>query len=112
FIFVDDVVDALTLAAQASGQERIFNIGSGIGRSVCDVLAAVEQALGVNLDVRWKAARPVDVAVSTLSIAKAQNKLGWRSKTSFEHGIAQTIAWWRSNAGLIRRLMPSASPVG
>jgi dTDP-D-glucose 4,6-dehydratase len=45
-----------------------------------------------------------------LSIAKARDKLGWHSKTSFTDGIAQTIAWWRSNAELIKRAVPAGSP--
>jgi UDP-glucose 4-epimerase len=105
FIFVDDVIDALELAAEDCGEERLFNIGSGVGRSVRDVLAAVENLLGQKLDIVWKDTRPVDVPVSVLSIRRAREKLGWAPKTSFEGGIAQTIAWWKENSGLLKQVM-------
>jgi UDP-glucose 4-epimerase len=110
FIFVDDVVDALILAAHAGGEERTFNIGSGVGRSVREVLAAVEQTIGTRLHVTWKTARAVDVPVSTLSVVRARDQLGWQCKTSFSRGIAQTIAWWRGNAEFIKGIMPAALP--
>jgi UDP-glucose 4-epimerase len=103
FVFVDDVVDALEIAAGDDGTERIFNIGSGIGRSVRDVLAAIEASLAIKLEIAWKDERAVDVPVSILSVKRARDKLGWIPKTSFESGIAQTIAWWKGNADLIKQ---------
>jgi len=97
FVYVDDVTDALELAAVHTGGEHIFNIGSGIGRSVRNVLVTVEQLLGRKLDIAWKAKRAVDVPVSILSVKRAREKLGWNPKTSFESGVAQTIAWWKEN---------------
>jgi UDP-glucose 4-epimerase len=61
------------------------------------VLATVEQLLGRKLDIAWKAKRAVDVPVSILSVKRAREKLGWNPKTSFESGVAQTIAWWKEN---------------
>lgn len=98
FIFVDDVIDAIEMAAHDVGDEALFNIGSGTGRSVRDVLAAIEGVLGRKLEIVWKDKRTVDVPVSVLSIERAREKLGWAPKTSFEDGIAQTIAWWEESA--------------
>jgi UDP-glucose 4-epimerase len=101
FIFVEDVVDALEIAASHTGEDRIFNIGTGIGRSVRDVLATVEHSLGTKLDVAWKTGRAVDVPTSVLSVKRAKEKLGWSAKTSFESGVLQTITWWKDNADSI-----------
>ena len=106
FIFVDDVVDALEMAADHVGDERIFNIGSGTGRSVRDVLAIIEQSLGQKLDIAWKTQRAVDVPISVLSVARAREKLGWSPKTSFESGVSQTIAWWKGNIDSVTRALP------
>ena len=103
FIFVDDVIDALELVAVHTGDERIFNIGSGVGRSVRDVLISIEQLLDRKLDIAWKGSRAVDVPVSALCVKRAREKLGWIPKTSFEAGIAQTIAWWRCNIDSVMR---------
>lgn len=106
FVYVDDVMDALELAAAHTGGEYIFNIGSGIGRSVRNVLATVEHLLGRKLDVAWKAKRAVDVPVSILSVKRAHDKLGWNPNTSFERGVAQTIAWWKENLDKVVREEP------
>jgi UDP-glucose 4-epimerase len=105
FIFVDDVVDALEIAANDDSNERIFNIGSGTGRSVREVLATIEHSLASKLDIAWKRGRAVDVAVSILSVKRARDKLGWAPKTSFESGIEKTIAWWKDNADLVKQSM-------
>ncbi|HEY0329463.1 MAG TPA: NAD-dependent epimerase/dehydratase family protein [Rhodopseudomonas sp.] len=95
FIYVDDVVDAMLAAADHHGNERIFNIGSGEGKSIRDIIGAVEAQLG-SLSTVWKPNRPVDLPVSILAIDRAKQALGWSPKISLQEGIARTIAWWRS----------------
>lgn len=102
FVYVDDVTEALELAADHAGADRIFNIGSGSGRSIREVLVAIEQALGAKLDIRWKPGRPVDVPISILSIERARRSLSWTPGIDFDRGIAATLAWWKDNAGLLK----------
>ncbi len=99
YVFIDDVVDALQAAALDTSAERIFNIGSGRGRSVRDVIAAVEAELGAPVPVEWSPGRPIDVPVSVLSIGRARDILRWTPKTDFAEGLRQTIRWWRARAG-------------
>ncbi len=103
FVYVDDVMDALELAAAHTGGEHIFNIGSGIGRSVRNVLATVEHLLGQKLDIVSRPKRAVDIPISILSVKRAREELGWNPKTSFESGVAQTIAWWKENLDTVVR---------
>lgn len=103
FVFVDDVVDAIELAAGDDGGETIYNIGSGSGRSILDVIAAAEAAFATKIEIAWKQKRAVDVPVSVLSIGRAREKLGWVPKTPFETGVARTIAWWKDNPDLIKQ---------
>jgi UDP-glucose 4-epimerase len=98
YIFIDDVVDALIAAAGDESRERIFNIGSGVGRSVREVLAAIELALGEKLDVSWKQGRAADVPASVVAIERARDLMGWAPRTPLDSGLAQTIQWWRSRA--------------
>jgi UDP-glucose 4-epimerase len=107
FIFVDDVIDALELAAVHTGDERIFNIGSGVGRSVRDVLITIEQLLGRKLDIARKDSRAVDIPVSVLSVKRAREKLDWSPRTSFEAGVARTIAWWKNNIDSLMHTLPA-----
>jgi UDP-glucose 4-epimerase len=98
YVFVDDVVDALEAAANDRSDTRLFNIGSGRGRSLREIIAAIETQLGHKLAINWRSGRPIDVPTSVLSIERAQSMLDWKPKTVFELGLAQTIAWWRERA--------------
>jgi UDP-glucose 4-epimerase len=99
YVFIDDVVDALQAAASDTSAERIFNIGSGRGRSVRDIVAAVEAELGAPVPIEWSAGRAIDVPVSVLSIERARNVRGWTPKTAFAEGLRQTVEWWRTRRG-------------
>lgn len=97
FIYIDDVIDATLCAAEAGeGADAIFNIGSGVGVSIRELLAALEHAIGEKADVRYLPARSFDVPVSTLDSSKAARLLGWRSRTALQDGLVPTIAWLRS----------------
>ena len=95
FVFIEDVVDALIAAVGDSSGHRIFNIGSGRGRSLNDVIAAIEKCTGQTLKIAWKPARHVDVPISVVDIARAEEALRWLPGTTFERGLEQTIRWWR-----------------
>jgi UDP-glucose 4-epimerase len=99
YVFIDDVVDALQAAAFDRSDQRIFNIGSGRGRSIRDIIAAIEAHLGEQLAIDWKPGRAIDVPVSILSIERARDVLGWTPRTSFEDGLGRTVRWWRTRCG-------------
>ncbi len=98
YVYVDDVIDALLLAAADESEQRIFNIGSGQGRDLREVVVEIEAKLGVKLAVRRTERRSIDVPVSVLAIDRARDILGWRPRTPFDVGIEQTVAWWRARA--------------
>jgi UDP-glucose 4-epimerase len=106
FIFVDDVVDALEAAIVDQGSERIFNIGSGEGRSLRDVIAAVERLLGMEVRIQWKPGRPLDVPVSVVAIDRARESLAWAPKTSFKTGLERTIEWASQTHSNCRKGLP------
>lgn len=97
YIFVEDVVDALMLAATHQGSGRVFNIGSGVGRSLNDIVAAIDRLLERKIPVEHRPGRPVDVPVSILDTTFAANDLAWRPHTEFEDGLRSTIEWMKAN---------------
>jgi UDP-glucose 4-epimerase len=96
YLYIDDVVEALMLAATHDGSGRIFNIGSGEGRSLNDIVAEVGKLLRVEILVDRRPGRPVDVPVSILDSTLAAKDLNWRPRTVFEDGLGSTIAWMKS----------------
>jgi UDP-glucose 4-epimerase len=95
FVFVDDVIDALEAASSDQSSQRIFNVGSGTGRTLREVISTIEMQLGARLRINWKVGRNFDVPSSILAIDRAREVLKWSPKTSFEDGLQQTVTWWR-----------------
>jgi UDP-glucose 4-epimerase len=98
YIFVDDVVDALQAAAADRSETRIFNIGSGTGQSLREVIAAIELQLGAKLSLKWKHGRPIDIPASILRIDRARDVLGWVPRIPFDDGLKRTIRWWHAQS--------------
>jgi len=105
FIYVDDVVDAMEAAALDASKERIFNIGSGTGRSIREIITTIEKQTNSKFNIRWKNSRSVDIPVSILSIDRARKELKWTPRTSFELGIEKTISWWKNSASEIKQIL-------
>ncbi len=96
YVYIGDVTDALIKAAHYSGPERTFNIGSGIGLSINQVLDEIERATGLPSKRNYAPARGFDVPRSVLAITRAKNMLAWEPQVSFPQGLAKTVAWLRS----------------
>jgi UDP-glucose 4-epimerase len=106
WIYVDDVVDAFLRAAVAPGLEgRSLDIGSGelvtaralVGRLHELVGGDVEPAFGAIAD------RPLE-RVRAADPAGAADEMGWQPQTPLDEGLAQTIAFYRSNLDRLPQL--------
>jgi UDP-glucose 4-epimerase len=95
YIFVDDVVEALEKAMTDQSDMRIFNIGSGYGRSLMEVIKSLEALLNAKFKIDWKGGRTIDVPVSVLAVERAKAVLGWAPSTPFEAGLQRTFDWWK-----------------
>jgi UDP-glucose 4-epimerase len=104
FVFVDDVVDAFEAVMNYSGNKQIFNIGTGEGRSLLEVIAAIETLLDTKLSIKMTPGRSLDIPVSIVAIDRARADLAWAPKTPFETGLATTIEWARRNRPEIDKL--------
>jgi len=93
YLYIDDLVDALMLAMNHTGSEFVYNIGSGQGRSIAQVIEAIEVALGRRIQVHYNPRRNIDAPASILDITRAREQLGWAPKTDFSQGLARTAAW-------------------
>ncbi|KAA0083029.1 NAD-dependent epimerase/dehydratase family protein [Trinickia soli] len=95
YIYIDDVVDALLLSSELGQGEHVFNIGSGRGRSVNEVLDSLERATGLIADRRYLPPRSFDVPVSVLRIDRAFASLGWAPTVDFDEGLQRFSSWMK-----------------
>ncbi|MFO1311872.1 MAG: NAD-dependent epimerase/dehydratase family protein [Burkholderiales bacterium] len=97
YVHVADVARAFVLALEYGGSEHVFNIGSGHGRSLVELLAVIERAVGHPVPRRHLPARGIDVPSNVLDIARAQRELGWTPMIGLEEGVARTVEWLRGH---------------
>ena len=94
FIHIADVADGLAALATAPdlGGQHVFNIGSGKGTSLNQIVATLEHRLNQTLTVNRKPGRTFDVPSNVLSIGRVNQILGWRPKLSFAEGIGRMLS--------------------
>ena len=93
YIHVGDVAEAFVKALEYTGNKSVFNISSGTGTSLNQLIAMLEAALGKPIERRYLPGRPFDVPVSVLSNDLAREELNWIPVTSMQEGIARTAEW-------------------
>ncbi|NLM26233.1 MAG: UDP-glucose 4-epimerase GalE [Firmicutes bacterium] len=75
----------------------IYNLGTGTGYSVLDVVAAFEKASGKKVPYRIVERRPGDVAACYADPAKAKLELGWEAKKNLEDMCRDSWRWQSNN---------------
>lgn len=99
YTHVTDLARAHLLALQylrAGGDCAAFNLGTGRGHSVLDVVAAVEEVSQLNVPVRRMRARAGDAPILVADPTKARNELGWTPEFTDIRDIVQTAWRWHS----------------
>ncbi|CAL60920.1 UDP-glucose 4-epimerase (Galactowaldenase) (UDP-galactose 4-epimerase) [Herminiimonas arsenicoxydans] len=80
------------LLASAAGVQA-YNLGTGCGSSVLQMIQAFERASGRRVPYRVVARRPGDIAVCYADASLAQRELGWRAERSIEQMCVDTWRW-------------------
>ncbi len=93
YVYVGDMIDAFLKVASYNGRHRVLNIGSGEGKSLKDVITAIESLLGRKVSYTFLPGRKFDVPVNILDSSMACTALGWQSKTSFDDGLSRMLKW-------------------
>ena len=92
FVYIDDVVEANIKALESSISFGVYNIGSGEGISILQLVEKVNSGLGINLKPEFFPLRAGDSLEDTiLDIQKAKNDFGYIPKVMFDEGLNKTI---------------------
>ena len=101
YIHVEDLaaghVAALEALTTTTDGVNIWNLGSGRGTSVLELLHAFERAVGSEIPYEVVARRPGDVAASYADPSKANAELGWSTKKSVDDMCVDTWRWQSQN---------------
>src|SRR5262245_50406486 len=82
YVYVGDIVAALLKAATHEGEHRVFNIGSGHGVSLNQLVERIGAVVGRSPVVQYTPARRFVVPQNVLDISLAQRELDWQPGTS------------------------------
>ena len=96
YIYIDDLAAAFSKAIIYEGDHSIFNIGSGRGVSLNELLKTIEHVMGKPIQRQYMPGRSFDVRQSVLANDLAQSQLGWQSQVALVDGIRQTANWLRT----------------
>ena len=87
-------VDALGQCDKCVGVE-VFNLGTGVGHSVLEIISAFERVNGVEIPFRISARRAGDLPETYADAAKAEKLMGWKAKLTLEDMCRDA---WRSSS--------------
>lgn len=93
YIYINDAVNALIKCLEVNPKERIFNLGSGKGYTLNDIIGIIEKVTGKKTKVEYKEKRNIDVPVNVLDNKLISEKLSWKAETDIETGILKTYEY-------------------
>ena len=97
FTYVANVVDGVLRACEARGASgEVINVATAGRISLNDLFRTMRDIVGAQVEPAYVEPRAGDVKDSQADISKAQRILGYTPLVSFEEGLRQTIAWYRS----------------
>ncbi|HUC07185.1 MAG TPA: NAD-dependent epimerase/dehydratase family protein [Solirubrobacterales bacterium] len=97
FLYVDDAARALLLAAEHADSSEPFNVGTGIETKIRDLAAMVAEATGFQGETVWDTSRPDGQPVRYLDVTRAEEAIGFRTRTDLAEGLKQTVASFRAS---------------
>ncbi len=100
YIYVGDLAAALALAGKGvPGAQRTFNAGGGVGVSLDELMAIIEEVTGLRLERRYLPGRPFDVQRSVLDTTAIRKALEWVPAVGLAEGIERTWRWVKTVSG-------------
>jgi UDP-glucose 4-epimerase len=92
FTYVDNVVEATILAADADGASgRIFNVAAGSPATVNAMAEAIGRVCGRPVERRFEPPRPGDIRDSWADLGQAREVLGYEPSVGLDEGLQRTI---------------------
>jgi dTDP-glucose 4,6-dehydratase len=109
WLYVDDDAEAIEAVIEAPIDAiagEVINVATGVDISVSEIADLVLETLGKPASLKVSVPeRPGQVDRHIGSTDKAERLVGWGARTSFEQGLARTVAWYRENEAWWRAVL-------
>lgn len=97
YVYIDDVVAFCLNLLNYKGHEKIFNVGSGKGYSINEIIDILKFKVNDSVQVKYLSSRIQDVSANVLDISLAENELNWKPHVSLSEGIDKMVSLWDKN---------------
>ncbi|RMI09302.1 MAG: SDR family oxidoreductase [Calditrichaeota bacterium] len=99
YVYVGDVVKAGELAL-TGGDNRIYNVGTGIETDVNTLFDKIAQFMDVPVEAVHGPAKPGEQRRSVLDYSRIKTELGWEPSVTLEEGLRRTVMFFREKFGV------------
>lgn len=95
FIYIDDAIRGILNIVNGENEHRIFNLGSGCGTSINDLLETIQKTLQCDTNIAYKEQRAVDVPINYLDIGRYETYYGQLNPITLEAGVKMTAEFMK-----------------
>ena len=99
FLYVDDCVEGLVLAAERYDGAEPVNLGTGVEISIRELAEQIAELTGFEGEIEWDTSMPNGQPRRSLDASRARELFGFEARTPLREGLERTIAWYREHAG-------------
>ena len=98
FLYVDDCIDGLVLAAQRYDGDEPVNLGTGVETTIRELAETIADLTGFEGGIVWDTSMPNGQPRRSLDASRAEALFGFRARTALREGLERTVAWYRAHA--------------
>jgi GDP-L-fucose synthase len=99
FLYVEDAVEGLALAAERYDGADPVNLGTGVEISIRELAEVIAELTGFEGEIEWDPSMPNGQPRRSLDAGRARELFGFEARTPLRAGLERTIAWYREHAG-------------
>jgi len=96
FLYVDDCVNALVLAAVRYDGADPVNLGTGEEIAIGDLATLIAELTGYAGEIRWDTTKPNGQPRRRLDTSRAEERFGFRAAVPLREGLGRTVDWYRT----------------
>ena len=96
FMYVKDMIKGCLLVLEKGESMKPYNVGSGTGVEIGELVFAVLNATEKNPLIKWDNSKPTTIPYKVSSIERLEKELGFKPDYTFEQGMKETIEWYEN----------------
>lgn len=96
YVYIDDIARANLYAIQKETSSKVFNVGTGKGTSLNELIQMISEVTGRKMVVNYASERSGDVSANVLDISLIRQELNWEPEIDLREGIARVWDYIRT----------------